>query len=170
MERVPCFTELYSVLESSLLTEDEMSMKQKRLCDEYVEVIDAGDLDKLRALHQGGNPFMGYAMAGNAGTPRIFATALNATKKDPIKLQRDIVARILCMQFTLLERVEKDIFDIIGKYDSRHNGYELPGVVTSELLPRYGKISSEIFTTMKMFRKIGVSSSSAESDAPAENA
>jgi len=122
--------------------------------DEYAQAVEAGDLDRLRELFHNEKSCFGFIFEKKAVTPLVWATTLNAARRDSVKLQRDILHRILCMQSTLLDRVETKITDEIAAFDARGHFNELPEIVTNELLPRYGKIASEIFGTMKLLQKI----------------
>lgn len=117
--------------------------------------IEAGDIDSLEDLLQKERATISYGMCHDRDTPRFWATALNAVKRDPKQLQQDILGRILALQFTLLNRTENSIQKDIKDSDGRGHEHELPDRVANELLPRYGKITHEIFATMKMLNKIG---------------
>lgn len=117
--------------------------------------VEAGDLETVRTLIQDEKTLFGYVSSEHKLTPLLFQTMRNAGKRDPVKLQRDILHRILAVQYMLLDRVETGIHEKIADYDGR--GYppsHVPEDVASELLPRFGKITSEIYSTMKMLKKI----------------
>lgn len=121
----------------------------------YLEAAEAGDLDRLRTLHHEEMSYGTTICRKGLFTVCMLEAVCNAAISNPDKLQRDILCRILSLQYSLLDRVDIAIRDQIIDHDQR--GYaknEIPECVATELLPRYGKITSEIFLTMKMLKKI----------------
>ena len=148
----------------------KMKISQPSHNDPFAAAVEAGDLDQLRALYQSEKAGFGFIMNKEKITPRMFETTLNAARRDPDRLQSDILHQVLSMQYTLLDRVETGILDMIADFDKRGHQYgELPEGVSSELLPRYAKISSEIFTTLKLIKKLGSPAAPAGATANAQS-
>lgn len=145
-----------------------MSTRQPSYHDQFTDAVAAGDLDRLRELYDREKAGFGYIMNKERITPRMLETTINAARRDPDKLQRDILLQILSVQYTLLDRVETGIFDMIADADKRGHPYgEIPDKVASELLPRYARISSEIFATLKLIKKLASPAAPAGAPAPA---
>ena len=127
--------------------------------EQVSEAVDAGDRQRVSNLYR-------EQMARNAGVSSYQANfsavmlevSENAAKKDPRKFQHDMLAEILAVQSMLLHRVSEHIRTAIARHDKEYSGFHpwgnLPADVTDELLPRYARITTEIFNTMKMIKKL----------------
>ena len=83
---------------------------------------------------------------------------MNAARKDPKKMQRDLLTSIMATQSMLLHRAQAQILSYIHEDDRRHNGArpwgQLSPEITDELLPRFGKISDEIRVTIRLMNSL----------------
>ena len=126
--------------------------------EEIAAAIKSGDRRRLADLYRQ----QGSLYGDNYFAPEMSWNMLEATeqaaKLNPGKLQRDIVLEILSMQGMLLHRVDEAIRLAMARHDKDYTGPQpwgwLPPSITDELLPRYGKLSAEVFGTIRLLQKL----------------
>ena len=136
-----------------------MKQKAPTFYEQVSEAVDAGDRQLVSNLYRDKIARYGMYGANRANlSEEILEASENAAKKDPRKFQQDILAEVLAMQTMLLHRVEQSIRTAIAQHDKNDRGVHpwgyLEPEIADELLPRYARITTEIFTTMKMIKKL----------------
>lgn len=136
-------------------------METKKAQSFYEQVdaaVEAGDRQLLTQLYE--EKFTGFISYINLSgySAQVLEAELNAARRDPKKMQRDLLTSIMAMQSMLLHRAQAQILSYIHEDDRRHNGArpwgQLSPEITDELLPRFGKISDEIRVTIRLLNAL----------------
>jgi hypothetical protein len=134
-------------------------MKTQNTFDEQVAAAaEAGDRNRVDEL------YAEQARFGHCGGDRqhlswaVLEATYNSAKKDSKKLSVDVLSEILAVEVMLAHRVRKQLMAAIHQhdYDDRDpaNWGRLPPAISDVLLPRYQRITSSIFDTIKLMHKI----------------
>ena len=143
-----------------------MKQPEFNLTEEISVAVKNGDRRRLADLYRQQGSLYGDNYYAREMTCNMLEATEKAAKLDPGKLQRDLVLEILSMQGTLLYRVDEAIRLAMARHDRDYRGEKpwgwLPPTITDELLPRYGKLTSEVFTTIRLLKKLDAPTSSAK--------
>ena len=149
-------------------------MKQKgpNFYEQVSKAVDAGDRQLVSNLYRENIARYGSFGANRANlSEQILEASVNAAKKNPQVFHQDLLAEILAVQSMLLHRVEQSIRTAIAQHDKNDRevhpwGYLEPEIA-DELLPRYARITQEIFATLKLIKKLASPAAPAGAPAPA---
>ena len=140
-----------------------MKQPEFNLTEEIAAAVKNGDRRRLADLYRQQGSLYGDNYYAREMTCNMLEATEKAAKLNPGKLQRDLVLEILSMQGTLLYRVDEAIRLAMARHDRDYRGEKpcgwLPPTITDELLPRYGKLTSEVFTTIRLLKKLDALSS-----------
>ena len=135
-----------------------MKQPEFNLPEELAAAVKNGDRRRLADLYRQQGSLYGDNYYAREMTCNMLEATEKAAKLDPGKLQRDLVLEILSMQGTLLYRVDEAIRLAMARHDRDYRGEKpwgwLPPTITDELLPRYGKLTTEIFATIRLLQKL----------------
>ena len=141
-----------------------MKQTEFNLRDEIAAAVKNGDRRRLADLYRQQGSLYGDNYYAREMSWNMLEATEHAAKLNPGKLQRDLVLEILSMQGMLLHRVDEAIRLAMMRHDKDYTGPQpwgwLPPSITDELLPRFGKISAEVFATIRLLQKL---------DAPSES-
>ena len=132
-----------------------MNQKEPTFYEQVSTAVDAGDRQKLTEIYR--RQSASYAGNQSAYSSQVLETTLNAARKDPNKFQRELLIENLSVMAMLAHRVQEELMVSIKQHDNvmcRSTWGGLPDQVADILLPRYGKISSEIRTTVKLLQQL----------------
>lgn len=151
---------------------DHFSDQQKELA----AAKESGDFEKISDIYR----WNFYALKSGADisgfSADIFQALRNAAKANPRAMQQSILNDILAFQAMLLNRVTEETMNAISNFDRSPPSYDtmgrLPKEITEVLLPRYARLTSEIFATIKTIKKLEAVSipAKATADEPADGA
>ena len=149
---------------------DYYSNQQKELA----AAKESGDFEKISDIYR----WNFYSLKSGADvsgfSADMFKGLRNAAKANPRAMQQSILNDILAFQGMLLHRVTEETMKAISNFDQNPPGYEtlgkLPNEVTEVLLPRYARLTSEIFATIKTLKKIEAVPIPAKANEPADGA
>ena len=133
---------------------DHYSNQQKELA----AAKESGDFEKISDIYRW-NFYVLKSGADISGfSADMFKGLRNAAKANPGAMQQRILSDILAFQGMLLHRVTEETMNAISNFDRSPPSYEtigkLPKEVTEVLLPRYARLTSEIFATIKTLTKL----------------
>ena len=132
--------------------------KTQSFYEQVDAAVEAGDRQLLTQLYE--EKFTGFTSYINLSgySAQVLEAELNAARKDPKRMQRDLLTSIMATQSMLLHRAQAQILSYIHEDDRRHNGArpwgQLSPEITDELLPRFGKISDEIRVTIRLMNSL----------------
>ena len=133
-------------------------MTELKITEEIAAAVKNGDRRRLADLYRQQGSLYGDNYCAREMSWKMLEATEQAAKLNPAKLQRDLVLEILSMQGTLLHRVDEAIRLSMARHDNDYTGAQpwgwLPPSITDELLPRYGKIASEIAGTIKLLQRL----------------
>ena len=151
---------------------DYYSNQQKELA----AAKESGDFEKISDIYR----WNFYSLKSGADisgfSTDMFKGLRNAAKANPRAMQQSILNDILAFQGMLLHRVTEETMNAISNFDRSPPSYDtmgrLPKEITEVLLPRYARLTSEIFATIKTIKKLEVVSIPAKTtaDEPADGA
>ena len=135
-----------------------MKKVEFNLPEEIAAAVKNGDRRRLADLYRQQGSLYGDNYYARQMTWNMREATEQAAKLNPGKLQRDLVLEILSMQGTLLYRVDEAIRLAMLRHDTDYRGEKpwgwLPPSITDELLPRYGKLTAEVFGTIRLLQKL----------------
>ena len=135
-----------------------MKKVEFNLPEEIAAAVKNGDRRRLADLYRQQGSLYGDNYYAREMSWKMLEATEQAAKLNPGKLQRDIVLEILSIQGTLLHRVDEAIRLAMLRHDKNYTGEQpwgwLPPSITDELLPRFGKISAEVFATIRLLQKL----------------
>ena len=137
----------------------EMPEKQLTFYEQVAAAVASGDRQRVTELYREHRPtrnaYRGYREMLSS---EILEASIVAAKKNPGTFQREVLVEILAMQAMLLHRVGESIQVAIQEHDQLDGGGLpwgwLPPAVADEMLPRYGKIASEVAGTIKLLQRL----------------
>ena len=151
---------------------DYYSNQQKELA----AAKESGDFEKISDIYR----WNFYSLKSGADvsgfSADMFKGLRNAAKANPGAMQQRILSDILAFQAMLLHRVTEETMNAISNFDRSPPSYDtlgkLPKEITEVLLPRYARLTSEIFATIKALQKLETVSIPAKATAnePADGA
>lgn len=150
-----------------------MQEKQLTFSEQVAMAVENGDRQRVAELYrEHRSPRLAYSGYREHLSAEILDASNVAAQKDPQKFQRDILLEVLSVQSMLLHRVGESIKIAIQEHDQLDGGGMpwgwLPPKVAEEMLPRYGRVASEVAGTIKLLRKLeapATSSKQADTDA-----
>lgn len=135
-----------------------MKVYQTNFYDQVEAAIKAGDRRQLADLYRQQGSLYGANLHSREISMNMLEATTNAAKQDPAKLQRNLALEVLCLQGTLLHRADEAIRLGIERHDKEYRGAQpwgcLPDEIAKEWLPRYAKLSTEMFKTIKLLQRL----------------
>ena len=133
---------------------DYYSNQQKELA----AAKESGDFEKISDIYR----WNFYSLKSGADvsgfSADMFKGLRNAAKANPRAMQQGILNDILAFQGMLHHRVTEETMNAISNFDRSPPSYDtlgkLPKEITEVLLPRYARLTSEIFATIKTLKKL----------------
>lgn len=135
-------------------------MKKKLLGfkDEVAAAVAAGDQEQVTNVYRRQIAWFKCGADVSGYSADVLESALKAAEADPGKMKRNLLVEILAVQSMLLHRVREELMARIRKHDEKPNGFDpwgnLPPEISAELLPRYARLTSEVFHTLKVMQKL----------------
>ena len=133
---------------------DHFSNQQKELA----AAKESGDFETISDIYRWNFYSLKSSTDISGFSADIFQALRNAAKANPRAMQQSILNDILAFQAMLLNRVTEETMNAISNFDRSPPGYDtmgrLPKEITEVLLPRYARLTSEIFATIKTLRKL----------------
>ena len=126
---------------------------------QLAEAVENGDPRRIAELYREyRSPRDAYRGYREHLSAEILEASINAAKRNPGTFQREVLVEILAMQAMLLHRVGESIQVSIQEHDQLDGGGLpwgwLPPAVADEMLPRFGKIASEVAGTIKLIQRL----------------
>ena len=142
-----------------------MKQESQNIYEQISDAVDSGDRQQLTEIFRRQlASFDGCEYQSNFSS-NILEASINAARKDPHKLERELLNEMLAVQGMLAHRAQEGLLAAIRQHDKdargRHPWGGLPDEVADTWLARYGKISSEIRTTVKLLQQLDAPSAPA---------
>jgi hypothetical protein len=137
-----------------------MKMKQEapNIYEQISAAVDSGDRQRLTDIFR--QQLASYGGCDNQinYSANILEASINAARKDPRKMRREMLNEMLAVQGMLAHRAQEGLLAAIRQHDKETRGKrawgDLPDEIADIWLARYGRISSEVRTTIKLLQQL----------------